>query len=88
MEEALQHKETAQFIGLPTASLGSLRGDGHKAEHALTFKPDHSMGADQFRFPKWIALNDGRGVACHLHDPAEVEKMTNSIKMYNNWSDS
>ena len=47
MEEALQYKETAQFIGLPTASPRSHRDHGDKAGHALTFKPDHSMGADQ-----------------------------------------
>jgi hypothetical protein len=48
MEEALQYKETAQFIGLPTASPRSHRYDGDKAGHALTFKPDHSMGADHW----------------------------------------
>ena len=48
MEEALQYKETAQFIGLPTASPRSHRDHGDKAGHALTFKTDHSMGADQF----------------------------------------
>ncbi|MFT6582257.1 MAG: hypothetical protein ACJAU6_002698, partial [Alphaproteobacteria bacterium] len=42
-----QHAETAQFIGLPTASPRSNRYDGDKAGHALTFKLDHSMGADQ-----------------------------------------
>jgi hypothetical protein len=47
MEEALQHAETAQFIALPTASPRSNRYDGDKAGHALTFKLDHSMGADQ-----------------------------------------
>ena len=51
MEEALQYKETAQFIGLPTASPRSHRDHGNKTGHALTFKTDHSMGADQVALP-------------------------------------
>jgi hypothetical protein len=54
MEEALEHAETAQFIGLPTASPRSNRYDGDKAGHALTFKLDHSMGADQYNAGFWV----------------------------------
>jgi transposase InsO family protein len=45
MEETLQHEEAAQCVGLPPASPGNHRSDGTQAGHALTFKPDHSMGA-------------------------------------------
>ena len=48
MEEALQYKKTAQCFGLPTASPRGHRFDGNKAGHALTFKLDHSTGADQW----------------------------------------
>ena len=54
MEETLQHQETAQCFGLPPASPGNHRSDGNQAGHALTFKPDHSMGADQYG-PNWFA---------------------------------
>jgi len=47
MEETLQHQETAQCFGLPPASPGNHRSDGNQAGHALTFKPDHLVGADQ-----------------------------------------
>ena len=55
MEEALQYKETAQFIGLPTASPRSHRYDGDKAGHARTFKPDHSMGAGHDDDPRRVS---------------------------------
>ena len=35
-----------QYFGLPPASPGNNRSDGKQASHALTFKPDHSSGAD------------------------------------------
>ena len=47
MEETLQHEETTQCLGLPPAGAGYHRPDGSKAGHALTFKLDHLMGADQ-----------------------------------------
>ena len=37
-------------------SPGNHRSDGNQAGHALTFKPDHSMGADHADFVK---LNSG-----------------------------
>ena len=46
MEETLQHEETTQCIGLLPAGPGNHRPDGSKADHALTFKLDHLMGAD------------------------------------------
>jgi hypothetical protein len=46
MEEILQHEETAQCIGIPITGSGSHRSHGLKASHALTFKLDHSKGAD------------------------------------------
>ena len=42
-----KHQETAQCAGLTPASSGNHRCDGSLAGHALTFKPDHSMGPDQ-----------------------------------------
>jgi len=39
-------QETAQCFGLPPASPGNHRSDGNQAGHALTFKLDHSRGAD------------------------------------------
>ncbi len=47
MEYTLQHKETEQCVGLPPASPGNHRSNGSQAGHALTFKLDHSTGADQ-----------------------------------------
>ena len=47
MEETLQHQETAQCSGLPPTGPGNHRSDVPKAGHALTFKLDHSNGADQ-----------------------------------------
>jgi len=47
MEETLQHQETAQCFGLPPTSPGNHRSDGNQAGYALTFKLDHSTGADQ-----------------------------------------
>ena len=46
MEEILQYEETAQCIGIPPSSPGNHRSHGLKAGHALTFKLDHSKGAD------------------------------------------
>ena len=46
MEETLQHEETTQCIGLPPSAPGNHRPDGSKADHALTFKLDHSMGTE------------------------------------------
>lgn len=47
MEEALQHQETAQRFGLQTASPRNHRPVGNQTGHALSFKLDHSTGADQ-----------------------------------------
>ena len=47
MEETLQHEETTQCIGLPPAGPGNHRTNGSKADHALTFKLDHLMRAEQ-----------------------------------------
>jgi hypothetical protein len=47
MEETLQHSQTTQCIGLPPTGTRIHRPDGPKASHALTFKLDQSMGADQ-----------------------------------------
>ena len=49
MEETLQHQETPQCIGLPPTSPGNHHPDGNQADHALTFKLDHSRGADQWK---------------------------------------
>src|SRR5690606_21623551 len=46
MEEALQHETTTQRIGLSPASPGNHPSDGPKTGDALTFKMDHSSGAD------------------------------------------
>ena len=45
LEETLQHQATTQCIGLPPTSARSHHPDGPKADHALTFKLDHSSGA-------------------------------------------
>jgi hypothetical protein len=45
MEETLQHEETTQCIGISTTGLGDHRSHGPIADHALTFKLDHSSGA-------------------------------------------
>ena len=47
LEETLQHQATPQCFGLPPTSPGNHRHDGDQADHALTFKLDHSGGADQ-----------------------------------------
>jgi len=47
MEEPLQHQTTTQCIGLPPARARGHHPDGPKANHALTFKLDHSSGAAQ-----------------------------------------
>src|SRR5690606_31441921 len=47
MEEALQHETTTQRIGLSPAGPGNHPSDGPKTGDALTFKMDHSSGADQ-----------------------------------------
>ncbi len=47
MEEPLQYQATTQCIGLPPARARGHRSDGPKANHALTFKLDHSSGAAQ-----------------------------------------
>jgi hypothetical protein len=43
----LQHGQAAQRLGLPTVSAQKHRPDRPKADHALTFKLDHPMGAHQ-----------------------------------------
>ncbi len=57
MEDSLQHKETAQCVALPPTSPGIHRSDGPQAGHALTFKLDHSMGADQEMKAENSAMN-------------------------------
>ncbi len=44
---ALQHRQAAQRLGLLAASAQKHHPDGPEANDALTFKPDHPMGADQ-----------------------------------------
>ena len=45
MGHSLQHSQAAQFIGLSFACTRKHRSDGPKADNALTFKPNHPMGA-------------------------------------------
>ena len=47
MAHSLQHRKAAQFVGLSSARTGKHRADGPNANNALTFKPDHPMGARQ-----------------------------------------
>ena len=66
MAHSLQHRQAAQFIGRSSARTRKHRSDGPKADNALTFKPDHPMGARQelesdrtifakaFVFPEWV----------------------------------
>ena len=54
MEETLQHEEAPWCIGLPSAGSGNHRPNGPKADHALTFNPDHSSGADQNSQPPQV----------------------------------
>ena len=56
MEKTLQHKETAQCIGLSPTSLGNHRLDGPEADHALTIKLDQSDEAAQLRRYEKLAL--------------------------------
>ena len=49
MAQALQHRPPSQRPGLPTAGTRKLRPNGPIADHALTFNPDHSVGAAQRR---------------------------------------
>ena len=51
MEETLKHEEATQCIGLTPAGPGNHGPNGSKADHALTFKLDHLMGADQYQHP-------------------------------------
>jgi len=43
----LQYRQAAQRLGIPATSAGKHRSDGPEADHALTFSPDHPMGALQ-----------------------------------------
>ena len=52
MEKTLQHEETTQCFGLPPTGSGNHRPDGPGTDHALTFKVDHSTGADHFALPE------------------------------------
>ena len=45
MEDPLQHHQTTQRIGLPPSGSRIYHLDGSKADHALTFKLDQSVGA-------------------------------------------
>ena len=47
MEDALQHHQTTQRIGLPPSGSRIYHPDRSKADHALTFKPDPLTGAGQ-----------------------------------------
>ena len=47
MEETLQHHQATQRIGLPPSGSRIYHPDGSKADHALTFKLDQSVGAGQ-----------------------------------------
>jgi hypothetical protein len=47
MASALQHRQAPQRPGIQTAGPGKYCPDGPEADHALTFNPDHPMGALQ-----------------------------------------
>ena len=47
MEKTLQYEEATKCLGLPSTSPGNHRLNGPKADHALTFTLDLSMGANQ-----------------------------------------
>ena len=49
MEEALQHQETTQCIGLPPTSARNNHTDGTQADDALTINLDQSDEAAQAR---------------------------------------
>lgn len=44
---ALQHRQAPQRSELPATGPRDLRANGPQADNALTFKPDHSVGAFQ-----------------------------------------
>jgi len=48
LEETLQHQTTPQRSGLPPTRPRNHHPDGKQANHALTFKLDHSSGADYY----------------------------------------
>ena len=58
----------AQRLGLPPPSAGNHRPNGPEAEHALTFNPDHSVGAVHRHE---TALVDGSGLASGLDRPGQ-----------------
>jgi hypothetical protein len=47
MAHSLQHRQATQFIGLSSTCTRKHRSDGPKADNALTFEPDHPIGARQ-----------------------------------------
>ena len=62
MAPSLQHRQATQFIGLSSACTGKHRSDGPKANNALTFKPDYSMGARQMA---WLGPPETPANDCH-----------------------
>ena len=56
MEEALQHKEATQCIGLSPASPGNHHTDGSEANDALTIKLDQSDEAAQWDIENRCAI--------------------------------
>jgi len=61
MEKTLQYEEAPQCLGLPSTSPGNHRLNGPKADHALTFTLDLSMGANQGIKFDWNRLKDCQG---------------------------
>jgi len=58
----LQYRQAAQFPRLPTTSAGKLHPDRPKADHALTFLSDRSMGADHLNRSRFF-MRSGEGAA-------------------------
>lgn len=54
MQKTLQHKTTAQCIGLSPANARGHDHDGTQANHALTIKLEQSNEAAQAGVGKWI----------------------------------
>ena len=60
MAAPLQHCQTAQRSGIPSAGTRKHRPDRPETDHALTIKPDHSMGADQpVMYGSWEYITTG-----------------------------
>ena len=64
MEDTLQHEEITQCVGLTPAGPGNHRPNGSMADHALTFKLDHLMGADHVVANQWHLADDSPKFDC------------------------